>query len=145
MKNFFTLFAHGDTFDVDEYLKTTSLEFDHVWHRGDQKRYACVEAPHETSGVEVVLGNGHVLTLREQQRIAVEFLSNHCDQLRNLARFPGVGTFILGFHYEVELDDSLLGFCLSPTVQLMRHALDVGIEPTFYIVLDRSHELEQQY
>jgi hypothetical protein len=138
--NHFKIFAHGESFDVDVYLAKSSLQFDHIWRRGDQRRYACVESRHETSGVERTLGDGSKIPIHEQDRIAVEFLSVNRDLLNELAKFPGVDNFILGLHYQIELDPGTIGFCLSPSAQLMWHALEIGIEPTFYVVLDRRLE-----
>ena len=94
--NNFTLFAHGDEFDVDAFLASTTLRPDYVWWRGDQRRYACVESKHPTSGIEFVLGDGRTLPLSEQERIAIAYLKEHRDQLRALAQFPGAACFILG-------------------------------------------------
>jgi hypothetical protein len=41
-----------------------------------------MESKHETSGVEIVLGDGRVIPLREQERIAIEYLSSHREDLR---------------------------------------------------------------
>ena len=49
--NEFRLFAHGVTFDPDDYLASAPLKFDGVWHKG--------EAGHnhpKSSGVFKVLG-----------------------------------------------------------------------------------------
>lgn len=128
----FELFAHGDSFDVDTYLKLAPLDFDLVWHRR--------EGGHPTSGVGRVLGNGAVIPLSEQQRIAAEFMSANRDSLRELGTFPGVETFNLGLQFNMELKEGLKGFCLAPSAMLMRHALEIGISPTFYVVLNRPGE-----
>src|SRR4051812_2957824 len=107
--NKFCLFAHGREFDVDAFLAGTSLRPDYVWRRGDQKRYACGESRHPTSGVEVVLGDGEKLSLPEQEKIAIEYLSANREALRALAGWPGVTTFVLGLHYRIELGPSTVG------------------------------------
>jgi len=137
--NHFTLFAHGEAFDVDAYLGKTTLNFDRVWRRGDQRQYACVESSHPTSGVEKVLGDGSRIPVPEQQGIAVRFLSAHHDALVELASFPGVDTVVVGLHYEIETE-GVIGFVMGPTEQLMKHALDLGIRPNFYVVLKPSSE-----
>src|SRR5262249_49464062 len=124
--NEFHLFAHGEAFDVDAFLQASTLRPDYVWRRGDQRRYACVESRHETSGVEFVLGNGLVVPFPEQEQIAIAYLKAHRDELRALAQFPGVETFILGLQYVCELDESIVGFCMGPSAILMWHALDIG-------------------
>jgi hypothetical protein len=136
--NHFTLFAHGESFDVDAYTPTATLVFNSVWHRGDQRRYSCVESKHPTSGIEIVLGDGRTVPLPEQEEIAIGYLKAHTDELRALARFPGVDTFILGLQYHIELDDGIVGFCMGPCALLMWHALNVGVTPTYYVTLDRD-------
>ena len=137
LQNEFRIFAHGKAFDVDAWLATTTVRPDYVWRRGDQKRYACGPSEHPTSGVEFVLGDGLAVPYNEQEQIAVTYIQTHRNELRALAQFPGVETFILGLQYILELDESLIGFCIGPSRQLMWHALDVGIEPTCYVGLNR--------
>src|ERR1700758_3293389 len=118
--NEFRIFAHGDAFDVDSFLATTRLRPDFVWRRGDQRRYACVESKHETSGVEFTLGDGWTLPFREQERTAIEYLKAHREELRLLGKYPGVETFILGLQYVCKLNESILGFCQGVSTPLMR-------------------------
>jgi hypothetical protein len=66
--NEFRLFAHGVEFDVDAFLASTTLRPDYVWRRGDQRRYACVESRHPTSGLVLVLGDGQKVPLFEQEK-----------------------------------------------------------------------------
>lgn len=131
--NEFQLFAHGEAFDVDAFLASTTLRPDFVWRRGDQRQYACVESRHPTSGVAFVLGDGLTVPFFEQENIALAYLKAHRDELQELARYPGVDTFILGLQYMFEND--VMGFCVGPSTQLMRHCLDVGCEPTYYVAL----------
>ena len=135
--NEFKVFAHGPSFDVDAYLAGTKLEFDNVWRRGDQRRYSWVESEHDTSGVEIILGDGYSIPFSEQKQIAMEFLIRRRDELRALAEFDGVQTFILGLQYNVSLKSNAIGFTVSSSARLMWHALDVGLRPTYYVVSDR--------
>jgi hypothetical protein len=141
MMNEFKIFAYGDRFDVDAFLATTTLHPDYVWHRGDQRRYyACIETKHETSGVEFLLGDGWKVPFLDQEDIAVTYLKAHRDELRGLANFPCVDTFILGLQYICKVkDDSAFGFCIRPSPQLMWHALDTGVWPHYYVEFDRTY------
>jgi hypothetical protein len=141
--NDFRVFAHGAAFDADAYLTVTTLQPDYVWRKGDQRRYACVESKHLTSGVEIVLGNGLVVPSLEQERIALNYLQAHRTELQALATFPGVETFILGLQYICKLDEGLVGFALRVSADLMREAVAIDIEPTHYVHLQRSRETEQ--
>jgi len=142
--NHFSIFAHGDSFNVDEFLARSTLRPDYVWRRGDQRRYACVESKHETSGVEFVLGNGWEVPFQEQEDIAVAYLKEHRDELRMLSEFPGVETFILGLQYICQLHDGLLGVCAGPSSQLMWHALDVRVHPNYYVDFQRVPKPERE-
>ena len=131
--NFFELFAQGDSFDPDAFLASTPLRFDGVWHKGDQGH----EHP-QSNGVRKSLGNGRAISWHEQQRIALDFLATHRDSLKALASFPGVTTFILGLQCQIKLDDCIVGTAMGLPIELLRQALDIGIEPTIYVVLDRE-------
>jgi hypothetical protein len=136
--NEFRIFAHGEKFDVDAFLHSTTLKADYIWRRGDQRKYACVESKHETSGVEFLLGDGWSAPFPEQEDIAIAYLKQHRDELKALAQFPGVETFTLGLQYICKLDGGILGFYLGPSARLMWHCLDIGIEPGYYVSFDRS-------
>jgi hypothetical protein len=142
IQNEFRIFAHGTNFDVDAFLAATSLRPNYLWRRGDQRRYACIESKHPTSGVEFVLGDGRLLSSLEQEQIAIAYLQTYPDELRALALFPGVETFILGIQYICELEEGIIGFCIGPSLELMRHALDVGVEPHYYVGFNRCSESE---
>jgi hypothetical protein len=114
MINHFELFAHGTGFDVDAYLPRTELPVSRVWRRGS--------AHYKTSGIAVTLGAGHSVPLLEQERVAIEFLSRHRDALVALGREPGVDVFILRLHLRMPFQEGLVGFCVVPSMTLMRHA-----------------------
>lgn len=120
----FHIFAHGETFDVDAFLANSTLQPDYVWHRG----------PRATSGIEIFLGDGREIRLVDQVEIAIAYLKTHRDELRALAQFPGVDTCILGLVWICK--PASTGFCLGPSLQLMQHALDIGIRPLYYGTID---------
>jgi hypothetical protein len=78
------IIAHGERFDVDAFLGKSTLRPDFVWRR---------EAP-VTSGVEFFLGDGRAIGLRDQENLAIMYLKAHRDELRAIAKFPGVDAFI---------------------------------------------------
>jgi hypothetical protein len=49
-----------------------------------------------------------------------------------------VEAFVLGlqFHWEL-LDDDVIGFCMGPSALLMWHALDIGVQPSYFVTIDR--------
>lgn len=130
--NFFKLFAHGRTFDVDAYAKSAPIEFDRVWHVGEDS--------FKTNGMEKSLGDGTQLTIDDQDRIASQFLEQHEDALAELSKYPGVDTFILGLHYRIDLSPNVRGWCMSLSSRLSRIALRTGVCPIFYVDLVRTGE-----
>jgi hypothetical protein len=138
------LFAHGEAFDVDAFLASTTLQPDYVWRRGDQRRHSCIESRHPTSGVEFTLGDGLTVPFLEQEAIAVAYLKAHRDELRVLAHAPGADTFVLKLQYRLALETDVFGFSLGPSEWLMWHCLDVGVRPIYYVTLDRPPEPETE-
>jgi hypothetical protein len=138
--NYFKIFAHGKKFNVDKFIEKSSLKIDYFWKIGDQKRYAPTDipSPHETSGIEIVLGEGTKLNRFDQDAIAVEFMEENLGALKELSGCPGVDTIILGIHYLVELEINTVGFTTSFSSQLMKLCLEAGICPNCYVDLVRK-------
>lgn len=134
-KNFFTLFAHGPGFDIDAYLATTTLDFDRIWRRGDP--LGCGGSTRATSGVEKILGDGPNLSYDEQEEIACDYLYKHLDELHALAEYPGADTFILGFHYVLEVYSNSVAYCVGPSRELTLFAASARVSLTYYLVVER--------
>src|SRR6266851_698946 len=81
-----------------------------------------------------ILGDGRAIRLVDQEDIAIAYLKTHEAELRALAQFPGVDTFILGLVLICKPERT--GFCVGPSPQLMRQALDIGILPLYYGTID---------
>jgi hypothetical protein len=131
--NYFAVFAHGSNFDVDTYLRSTKLQFDHVWRLGEPKRFSCLGGPHETSGVEILLGDGARLNLDEQNNLAIDYIRANRDELRALGRFPGVETFCLGLQRNMTFHPNLLCLCIGSSKLLMGETLDIGADLSYYL------------
>jgi hypothetical protein len=139
--NFFRLFALGHAFDVDAYIKTSSLRFDHIWHRGDPKpggigRFA-------NSGAQIDLGDGRKIPAEQQEAVAADFLDAHDRLLRELGVFPGVTHVTLGIHFCVHATPGLSSFTVGPSARLMQSALRAAVSPVFYVDLLREDALDQ--
>jgi len=128
------IFAHGETLNVDAFLRDSTLRPDFVWRR---------KAP-LTSGVEFVLGDGRAISLRDQENIAITYLKAHSDELRSIATFRGVDTFILGLVYIAKFDEGVTGVALDWPPELMKSALDAGITPIHYVKYDRPSKPEHE-
>jgi hypothetical protein len=55
-----------------------------------------------------------------------------------------VTAFILGLQHRIVLDEGTVGVCMGFSTGLMSSALDIGIEPMFYVTLDRRDLLERE-
>jgi hypothetical protein len=131
--NEFRIFAHGVDFDPDAYRAKSTLVFDGVWRKGESGNNHPA-----SSGIYKSLGNGMAPTIFEQERIAIDYLSQNRDALRTLSEHPNVTTFNLGLQYHIRLGENTVGFCMGPSALLMWHCLDIGIAPVFYVSLDAS-------
>ena len=137
--NDFHITAHGEEFDVDAFLATTTLRPNLVWRRGDQ-RSVCFESRNPNSGIQLSLVDGLSVSLWDQEKIALAYLQNHQEELRALRRFPGVQSLILSLNYFFKLDPRMVGFWVDPCRPLMRHCLDFGVHLTNHVRLDRRSE-----
>ena len=118
------IFALGESFDVDAFLAQSPLRPDFVWRRMGNG---------PTNGLELLLGDGKITKLREQEKIAIDYMREHREDLRSLASYPGVEALNLGLVYEVK--QNVTGFCLGPSRALMFHALDSGVSPNYYVTI----------
>jgi hypothetical protein len=134
--NYFQILAHGHDFDVDAFLRSTSLRVGRVWRRNDPKG-ACAGSSHATSGVEIPLGNGLDIPFRQQESLAAEFLASNREALLTLAQAQGTQHRILGLQLRIELSPTVSGFAVSISPKLSRLALDLGFVPTVYVDLVR--------
>lgn len=139
--NHFTIFAHGESFDVDSFLSETSLVMNHVWRRNDRRRHPFVDSKYLTSGIEIELGDGFIIPFLEQERIAIKYIKANKNELRIIGTFPGVNTFILGLQYILKVDSNIVGFSMGPSAELMKIALEIGLIPNYYVTIDHSREL----
>jgi hypothetical protein len=125
LPGYFRLFAQGAEFDVDEYLRSTSLTFDQVWRRG--------EGSYAMNGVAKRLGDGAALSWADQQTIAARFMAENREALQALSEFPGVQQVTLGLQFNIDLQPGLLGFAVTTWQHLLRCALDARVSPTIYV------------
>jgi hypothetical protein len=127
----FELFAHGKSFDPDAYLASAPGLFNEKWYKGEYGSNCPA-----TCGVRRRLGDGSVLDISEQERIAVEFLEAHRDALKELAIYPGIECFVLGLEIRTDIDRSTSAMSIGISPWLMWHTLDIGIKPVFYFLFN---------
>jgi hypothetical protein len=93
--------ATGTNFDVDEFLKTSSLDALAAFHRGEvQSPSSSVTRKSDCSGMNVSVSTRDVSDLRGQIEDAIEFLSKNDRELKRLRDFPGLQRMDLDFPIE---------------------------------------------
>lgn len=93
--------ASGTNFDVDEFLKTSSLDALTAFHRGElQFPSSSVMRKSESSGMNVSVSTREFSDLRGQIKDGIEFLSKNDRELRRLRDFPGLERMDLDFPVE---------------------------------------------
>ena len=93
--------ASGTYFDVDEFLKTSTLDVLTAFHRGAvQFPISSLTRKSEYSGMSVSVSTRDFSDLRGQIEDAVSFLLENDQELRRLRDFPGLERMDLDFPVE---------------------------------------------
>lgn len=93
--------ASGTYFDVDEFLKTSTLDVLTAFRRGaGQFPNASVTRKSEHSGLAVSVSAREISDLTGQIEDAISFLSENDGELRRLRDFPGMERIELDFPIE---------------------------------------------
>jgi len=118
------IFVHGETFDVDASLAKSTLHSDYVRRR----------EPPDTSGIELLLGDGRTMPPAAQEELAMSYLASHRQELRNLHCFTGVEYLTLGLVRICPVEAT--GIVVTPSVRLLQQADELGIDLTYYVTID---------
>jgi hypothetical protein len=92
--------ATGKTFDVDEFLKNSSLDALTAFHRGAAQSPTSSTRRSDSSGIKVSVSTRESSDLRGQVKDAVGFLIDNKQELSRLRDFPGVERIDLDFQVE---------------------------------------------
>lgn len=93
--------ASGTYFDVDEFLKTSTLDVLTAFRRGaGQFPNSSVTRKSEYSGMSVSVSTREISDLSGQIEDAIAFLSENDQELRRLLEFPGLERMDLDFPVE---------------------------------------------
>jgi hypothetical protein len=107
--------AHGESFQVHEFLKESSLQADTVFEKGDPIVTGQQNGSRlPFSGFTVLVSRAGISDLEGQVREAILFLDEYEDELRRLGSFSGVDGISLEF--SVELRDTSFPSGPSPVV-----------------------------
>lgn len=101
-----TLRARGVDFDVDAFLKTTSLTPSLVFRKGDPRRAnSAPDGPkYEKSGVCIGTSDAEWSDLPAQVAETERFLLTHQEAIQSLGNMPGIEDFLLDFPIELRAD-----------------------------------------
>lgn len=95
--------AAGVDFDVDAFLRTTSLIADSHWHKGEKRlpNSNSSTVVNGTSGVRLVVSKCDFSEFAQQLQDAVVFLRINQEAVKALASYPGIEHALLDFGAEI--------------------------------------------
>src|SRR5262245_8829622 len=101
--------ASGVEFDVDEFLRSSSLKPCAI-HRRDQLHLATAHARervHEASGLAIAVSGASWSDLATQIADAERFLASHREEIMRLVQFPGVDESMLDFSLDLRIGNGV--------------------------------------
>lgn len=137
--NQFKILAHGENFDVDLFLSTTTLRPSSVWHKGQSS------PDHRqplTSGFDVILGDGKALDVFAQQRIAIDYIQSNLDVLKSLGECPGMEPYIVFIQQRMDITLAVVGFCTTLSKELLTLTTAIKMDAMTYVDLNRLDRQE---
>jgi hypothetical protein len=134
--------ATGNNFDVDEFLKTSSLDALTAFHRGAaQFPASSVTRRSNYSGMKVSVSGRESSDLRGQVKDAVEFLKDNNKELKRLRDFPGVERIDLDFQVE-DRDVVFQSDAFPPDLLSLLGELRIGLvisrSPAYWAAEDKT-------
>jgi hypothetical protein len=93
--------ASGTCFDVDEFLKVSSLDALNAFHRGDAPGPMWnILRTSQAASMSITVGRGEFSDWDRQIEDAIEFLTANEKELKRLRDFPGLERMFLDFPIE---------------------------------------------
>ncbi|MGA2388859.1 MAG: hypothetical protein ABSF97_07860 [Candidatus Sulfotelmatobacter sp.] len=134
--------ASGTCFDVDEFLKVSSLDALNAFHCGEtQLPISSVSRTSQSAGVSVSVGAAEFSDLNSQIEDAVEFLTANEKELTRLRNFPGLERISLDFAVE-NRDMVFQSDAFPPHLLLLLARLNIGLVVSRYPAFDRGENQE---
>ena len=131
--------AMGRTFDVDAFVRESTLVTDSIYHRGELRLAGATGPRHSASGLGIQISDADFDDLAGQIQGALEFLNEHEDELRHLTGFVGVEEVCLDFG--VSLRNAAKESEVFPADLLWRAgALDIDLVVTHYTIANEASE-----
>jgi len=123
--------ASGAAFDVDAFLKTSSLRPPVVYRKG-QRRKPASRGPHTLSGFNLVVCSGETSADVHGAEV-LAFLQANRVELERLRRFSGVESVVLEFAVPQDAIASR-GARFPADLLALAGTLGIDIQVTFYLV-----------
>ena len=131
--------AHGESFDVREFLKESSLQPDTVYEKGDPIVTKRNGSRQPSSGFTISVSQASFSDLEGQIRDAISFLDEYEDELRRLGSFVGVDGISLDFG--VQWREASVQTDVFPADLLWRAgALDIWLAVTHYLISGQKED-----
>ncbi|MGH9461765.1 MAG: DUF4279 domain-containing protein [Vicinamibacteria bacterium] len=132
--------AHGESFDVREFLKESSLQPDTVYKKGDPIVTKRDGSRQPSSGFSISVSQATLDDLEGQIREAISFLDEYEDELRRLGSFVGVDGISLDFG--VQWREGSIQTDVFPADLLWRAgALDIWLGVTHYFMSGQKEDV----
>lgn len=120
--------ASGANFDVDEFLKISSLDALTVFHRGEAQHRSSALTQRRTgqAGMNVSVSTRDSSDLRGQIEDAIEFLSENEQELKRLRDCPGLEKMEMEFPVE-DRDVVFQSDAFPPRLLSLLGAMRIGL------------------
>jgi hypothetical protein len=126
--------AAGPAFDVDAFLRDSSLKVDAVYRRGESRTSGKTGGRVAVnSGFNACASDAGINDLGGQVREAVEFLQRHEAELRRLRAFPGADLVALDFGIQWR-DVAAQSDTFPAALLRLAGNLDIGLTVSHYPV-----------
>ena len=124
--------ASGEKFDVDEFLRSSSLKPCAVHRRSE----AGPRGAHEASGLSIAVSGASWSNLAAQVADAERFIATHAKEIRDLVGFRGVEEVTLDFPLDLRVGAGVAAQFDRFPPSLVRAAgeLGLGLELSLYPV-----------
>ena len=126
-----TLRAAGKHFDVDSYMKKSTLKPCVVYHRGEPKTKT-KKYKWTASGINVPVSNASFENFRRQIRDAIQFLIKNKTEIKKLRKYKGVEAVELDFPASHDSGKYIQDYFFPATLIALAYQLGVELRVSEY-------------
>lgn len=133
--------ASGESFDVEQFLLTCTVEPLKIWRKGELRfpKSRPNFPANRDSGVNFKVSAADFSEFQNQLNDARTFLSSHAELLQALANFPGVEAIVMDFGTEIH-PPGWCWFSIPPDILALLGASGVTLMLSVYPVFDECEE-----